>query len=390
MKQAIPNKIIEKHDISLEKSIYTLLIDGNSIMKMSISADKRINGRGIEYGMIFQSLIQIKMMLNKKDWDYVYFMMDGENSGMLRYKIYKEYKANRDKNYENNDNKSAYDAFMDNYAKKVISYSREKKKCQGGQINETDDESFSRQRDILFSILENLFIRQIICDKIEGDDLIAYYVKNKKENEKVVILTSDRDLTQLIRDDVSVYIPKLKKFITPKNDKELIGYPSENILLKKIICGDSSDNIKGIKGMGEGTLSKQFPKILTEKTSLNYIIEESKRINEERKKKKKKPLKVLENVINKVTDGCQGKDIYEINKKIIDLSNPLLTDDAMNEMDEMMYAPLDPEGRSFENVYKIILENDMTELINEKKFGIFFSSFNPIKDKEEKRFKNNI
>ena len=39
----------------------------------------------------------------KKDFDYVYVFFDDENSGILRYKIYNEYKANRDKNYAEND-----------------------------------------------------------------------------------------------------------------------------------------------------------------------------------------------------------------------------------------------------------------------------------------------
>ena len=35
-------------------------------------------------------------------------------------------------------------------------------------------------------MLENLYVRQFIYDEVEGDDLIAYYVKNKKENEKQI------------------------------------------------------------------------------------------------------------------------------------------------------------------------------------------------------------
>ena len=390
MEQAIKKQIKEEYSISTEKKIYTLLLDMNSIMKMSLSADRRVGNNGLEYGMVFQTLLQIKLMLNKKDFDYVYAFYDGNNSGVLRYEIYKDYKANRDKNYtQKNSDKSDYDAFLDNYAKKVISYSYDKRKCLKTHQNESDDESFDRQRDLLFKILEELFIRQEIKDDVEGDDLIAYYIKNKKPNEKIVIFSSDRDLTQLISDDITVYIPKLKKFITPKNDVELIGFPSYNILLKKILCGDSSDNIKGIKGLGEGTLVKEFPKILTEKMDIEEIIEESKIKNEERIKNKKKPLQSLLNIINKETDGCQGKEIFEINKKIIDLNEPLLTDEAIKELESMMYAPLSPNGRDFKNVYSIIVNNGMSDLIEERKFSSFFSSFNPIKNKEIKRFKEN-
>lgn len=393
MKQAIKSHIQDEYGISNENSnIYTLLIDGNSIMKMSISADHRIGGNGLEYGMVFQTLLQIKIMLNKKSWDYVYFMMDGENSGILRYEFYPEYKANRDKHYEDV-SKTDYDRFLDNYKRKVIEYSRQKKNGFKTSVNksETDNESFNHQRDIIFSILEELFIRQIICNSVEGDDLIAYYCKNKKDNEKIVIFSSDRDLTQLIKDDIAIYIPKLKKFITPKNDIQELGIPSYNIMLKKQICGDSSDNIYGIKGVGETNLCKLFPIIMEKKITINEIIEESKRINNERIKNKKKPLKSLSNIIDKVTDGSQGKDIYEINQRLIDLSEPLLTQEAKDEINNIMYNSLNPDNRNIKNVYKIIQDNEMTDLLSENNFSNFFSSFNPIMDVEKKRFeKNNL
>ena len=181
-------------------------------------------------------------------------------------------------------------------------------------------------------------------DDVEGDDLIAYYVQHKKPNEKVVIVSGDRDLTQLIRDDVCQYIPSMKKFITPDNSVNELGMTHENVLVKKILCGDASDNIKGIKGMGEQTLLKLFPEMKNKKTSLEAVIARSKELLEERKANKKKPLKSLENVVNCVTDGVQGKDIYEINKKIIDLSEPLLTDEALEGLNEEMYAPMSSEG----------------------------------------------
>ena len=61
----------------------------------------------------------------------------------------------------------------------------------------------------------------------------------------------------------------------------------------------------------------------------------------------------MENIINKVTLGSQGENIYDINKKIIDLSEPLLTKEAKDDMDSLIHAPLDPSGREIKNVYNI-------------------------------------
>ena len=276
---------------------------------------------------------------------------------------------------------------MEEYCRRVIAYSKGKKKEV--KRGETEEESFERQKMILQQCLEELFVRQVECVEVEGDDLIAYYIKNKKPNEKIVIVSGDRDLTQLINDDVCVYIPSLKKYISPQNHLKEIGYTHENVLIKKIMCGDSSDNIKGIKGLGEKTFFELFPKAKFEKYDVDRVIEESKMLIDERRREKKKPLQVTENIVNGVTNGCQGKEFYEINEKIINLSNPLLTDDAKKEMDGIMYSPLDPDGRDYKNLYSIIQENEMIDMLSEEKFGNLFSAFHKLINFEKKYFEKN-
>ena len=70
MKQVIRNIVKDKYGLTDEPTIYTLLLDMNSIMKMSL-ADKRINSDGKEYGMVYQTLLQIKKQLDKKDFNFV-------------------------------------------------------------------------------------------------------------------------------------------------------------------------------------------------------------------------------------------------------------------------------------------------------------------------------
>lgn len=387
MKQVVKKNRAEANNVSNEKQIYTLLVDGNNLLKISL-VDKRMNNKGEEYGAVFLFLRQLGQLLQKKDFNYCIVCWDGYNSGVLRWNYYNDYKANRDKHYELAGGVSDYDKAINDYVKKVLRYSKNNKKEV--KRSETDDEIFQRQREILQNILENLYIRQFIYDDVEGDDLIAYYVQNKKPNEKVVIVSGDRDLTQLITDDICQYIPSMKKFISPANSITELGITHENILLKKIICGDSSDNIKGIKGIGEQTLLKLFPEIKNKKMYLEAVIERSKELLEERKADKKKPLKSLENIVNGVTDGIQGKDIYKINKKIIDLSEPLLTDEALEGLNDEMYAPLNNEDRDIKNVYEIIMENGMDDLTNEKVFGNLFGYFEHIMKTEKEYSKKKL
>lgn len=385
MKQPIKKHRAEANGINTEPIFYSLVIDGNNLLKISL-VDKTMNSKGEEYGAVMSFLRILGGILNKKDFNYCMVCWDGIGSGVLRWKLYEDYKANRGKNYFLHDpSMSEYDRKLLEYQSKVIAYSKAKR---GIKEDKSEEETFEREKTLIKSILEELCIRQYEYENTEGDDIIAYYTKHKKENEKVVVVSSDKDLTQLISDTVIIYNPRLRDFVTKDNSVEKIGITHENVVLEKILCGDASDNIKGVKGMGETTLLKLFPNLKTEKSDLRAVIERSKELLGKRREEKKKPLKSLENIINGVTDGCQGNKLYEINKAIIDLSEPLLTDEAKRELDNEMYGIMDTSDRDIKNVYKIINEANLTELMNENKFSNIFSPYSRIIMMEKKRFKN--
>ena len=123
------------------------------------------------------------------------------------------------------------------------------------------------------------------------------------------------------------------------------------------------------------------------KIDLGFILRRSRELLDERKAEKKKPLKSLENIINGVTDGCQGDRLYEINEKIIDLSKPLLTDEARETMDDEFYAPIDTSDRNIKNIYEIVKENKVNEILDEEKFGNILEPFGRIVMMETRRFK---
>jgi 5'-3' exonuclease len=382
MIQPIRKRVAEANGIDTVKYTHTLLLDMNNIMKIAL-VNKEMNNDGKQYGMIVTALRLIGEIIKKKDFNYCVACYDGNQSGILRWGYYKDYKANRDKNYEQHEN-AALEEYLKPYRqfqKMVISKSRE------SAPTETDEEAFKRQKEILQDILQELCIRQYEFERVEGDDIISYYVKNKKENEKVVIVSSDKDLTQLISDTVIVYNPRDKEFINKANAVEKIGIIPENIVLEKVICGDVSDNIKGVKGVGNKTLIDLFPQIRAEKIDLSFIMRRSKELLEERKANKKKPLKSLENILNGVTDGCQGDKLYEINQKIIDLSEPLLTDEAIETMNNELYAPIDTSDLSAKNAYEIIKDNNMNEVLDETKFGNLLEPFNRIQMMENRRWR---
>lgn len=391
-KQPIKKQLIDKGIAKQEESpILTLIVDGNSILKQSL-VDETIGSNGKEYGGIMQCFIILKRMMQMRDWNFCYMVFDGNNSGQLRYNFYPEYKANRDKSFRN-PNQTDYDKAIEDYCKKVMAYSRKKKQLSEKQLKrkETDDERFEHQRKLLIEMCECLSIRTLMYDDVEGDDIIAYLVKNKQPNEKICIVSGDRDLTQLINDDVCLYVTQKREVVTNKNSVEKLGYTHENVVLFKMLCGDTSDNIKGITGMGKDTFFKHFPEAKTDKVDLDFIFDRCRTINEERVNHKQKPLKVLENVLKCVTSGSHKEKVYEVNEKLIDLKKHiLLTEEAEKDLNDIVGAPLDPEGRDYKDLYKIVKENGMDNLLKEDSFGKFFSDFAKLIDNEKKYYKESL
>ena len=384
MPQPIPKRIKENKPELCKQTFNTLLVDGSNILELSSLGDKTISSSGKPIGGIFQFFLQLKILLQKGNFRYVYVFWDGNSSGNLRYNLNREYKLNRDKEFEDDD-LSDYMKEVNNKISNMYSYFKKKQKDPVKlEEQKKHKEIFYWQRDIIMEMLEELFIRQCVCDKTEADDFIGYYVSHKKDNERIVIVSNDRDLTQLISEDVIVYVQSLKTFVNTKNHTDIMGYNYQNVVLKKMLCGDASDNIKGIKGLGEKTLFNNFEEFKKRKVTLEEVIEKASKINEQRISEKKKPLKWAENIVNKVTDGCQGEKIYDINEKIIDLHNPLMTDEAKEVIEGMMYAPIDPTDRTMENLYNIIVKYDIDTLKDTTTFGNFFSEFMYLIDKEKK------
>ena len=282
MSQPIPKKVKQNNPDFGVKTFNTLLVDGSNILELSSLGDKTVSSNGKRTGGIFQFLLQLKMMLAKANFRYVYVFWDDASGGLYRYMLNQEYKSGRDKVYVIDDGLSDYMKEYNATIKRMQNYIFNKKKKEKTDEQKKDKEIFFEQREIIMNCLEELFVRQCLCEKVEADDLIAYYVNHKKPNERIVIMSNDRDLTQLIADDVIIYIQQKKKFINKKNHTEEMGYYYENVLLKKMICGDSSDSIKGIKGVGEITLLKNFPEMKERKVTLDEVIERARKVNEDR------------------------------------------------------------------------------------------------------------
>lgn len=93
-----------------------------------------------------------------------------------------------------------------------------------------------------------LGFKTILPVNMEADDVIRYLTM--KENVKSIIVSNDKDLLQLVSDNVSVYLPNKKIVINVDNFSENVGVEPKYFLLYKSIMGDVSDNITGLYNYG--------------------------------------------------------------------------------------------------------------------------------------------
>ncbi len=95
----------------------------------------------------------------------------------------------------------------------------------------------------------------------EADDLIATYAKQiTNAGAKVTIISSDKDLMQLVSDKIRLYDPMKSKVIGEKEVLEKFGVKPDQVIDVQSLAGDSSDNIPGVPGIGVKTAAELINK----------------------------------------------------------------------------------------------------------------------------------
>jgi DNA polymerase-1 len=136
----------------------------------------------------------------------------------------------------------------------------------------------------LIDFLRSLPVSVISIDYIEADDAIAYIATQMYPKAKITIMSGDKDFYQLINDRVCVWSPIKKKIFGVQDVINEYGVHPTNFVYYRILEGDTSDNIDGVKGVGLKTAIKYFP-MLTEaaETSVDDILIRSKDCINEKK-----------------------------------------------------------------------------------------------------------
>ena len=133
--------------------------------------------------------------------------------------------------------------------------------------SETPQE-LKQQMPVAREVLKAMGIKYFELEPYEADDIIGTFAKKCEEDDdyEALIISSDKDLLQLISHETSVKLLKTKDSIkyNPKNFKEEWGFEPIRMIDYKALAGDASDNIPGVKGIGDKTainLLKQYDTI---------------------------------------------------------------------------------------------------------------------------------
>ena len=129
---------------------------------------------------------------------------------------------------------------------------------KGGRI-ETPNE-LKLQFPVAKDLLNKMGIKSLEIDNYEADDIIGTFAKycDLDPNFIGTIISSDKDLLQLITNDIDIKLLKQKDYIRYNEEtfRKEYGINPINIIDLKALMGDSSDNIPGVKGIGEKTALK--------------------------------------------------------------------------------------------------------------------------------------
>ena len=224
-----------------------LLVDSMNTFLRSFAVINSTNTQGTHVGGMIGFLRSLAYVVNLVQPTRVVCVFDGEGNTTNRKHLYADYKGNR--KLKRITNWSSFDDFADESA------------------------SLSQQMLRLVDYLKTLPISIITRDKLEADDLIGYLAPRFDSS---IIMSADQDFLQLCSDSIQVYSPIKKKFYGPKEVFDEYGLWPQNFINYKVLMGDSSDNLPGVKGLGPKKLYKLFPEITgDEKVTLKEIISKS-------------------------------------------------------------------------------------------------------------------
>lgn len=193
------------------------LIDGSAYIYRAYHAIAPLtNSKGVATNAVLGFVKMVQKLINENDPQYIAIAFDSKGP-VFRHEMYKEYKANRPP--------------MPEDLREQIPYIKQ------------------------FVSASNLLMLE--QSGVEADDILASIAKKYTEAGcKVVIVSGDKDLLQLVDDNITMYDPMKDKLMGKAEVEEKYGVRADQLLDYFALVGDSSDNVPGVPGVGPKTAQK--------------------------------------------------------------------------------------------------------------------------------------
>ena len=310
-----------------ELNDHILVIDAMNMLIRSFSLLKAMSPTGHHIGGLVGFLRSLGYVTRIFDPTRVIVVWDGKGGSANRKNIDPNYKANRATS------RITHWGLYDTKA--------EETEALIGQLFRTKD------------YLECLPLQQIMMEKLEADDIIAYLAQQAdKSNKKITIISSDKDFLQMVNKNIEVYAPVKKKTFTVDNIEDELKVIPQNYNIVKALLGDNSDGLKGVKGLGIKTIVSQFPDLVTKPNmTLDYVFEVCEN-NLEGKK-----------IFSKIVHEW---DKVETNYKLMNLHESVLDDNEKSTILDIVKEDI-PDLQA--GAFLHLLENDKIEGITKNTEG---------------------
>ena len=215
-----------------------VLVDGtNSLYRAFFAIPQLRAPDGTPTNAAYGFVHMLLKVVREEQPDYVAVVFDARGK-TFRHRIYADYKATRD----------------------------------------AQPEDLSQQIPIVRELLEAYRIPVLSVDDFEADDVIATLVASAPARAQIAIVSTDQDLMQLVDERVGVLDGVKDRRIGPAEVEARFGVPPERVLDMRALVGDPSDNIPGVKGIGE----KGAAQLIHEWGDLETVIEHGSEIRAKR------------------------------------------------------------------------------------------------------------